>query len=212
MRLLSFAIVLMLMGLTAGAQQMTIAQMKSEIQKSPNSPLYVKQILKKRFKLDSIVVARTRFFNSLADSIAYVGKVKEVYGPFQQNGSRFLVQVLAKAPNTFFHLSQIFIDTSYFTYRVADSLGILIMKKLHSGADTFEHLAQTYSMGGESSSQGDIGWVAEGALLPPIESKLMKMKKGDVAGVWTRNGLHIIKKTDDPKQDTGYALLLRVFL
>jgi PPIC-type PPIASE domain len=212
MRLLFCAIGLTLMAVTARTQQMTIAQMKSEIEKSPNSPLYVKQVLKKRFKIDSIVVARTRFFNSLADSIAYTGKVKAVYGPFQQKGSKFLVQVLAKAPNTFFHLSQIFIDTSFFTYRVADSLGMLIMKKLHTGADSFEHLAQTYSMGGESAFQGDIGWVAEGALLPPIEAKLMKMKKGEVAGVWTKNGLHIIKKTDDPKQDTGFALLLRVFL
>ena len=35
-------------------------------------------------------------------------------------------------------------------YKFADSLGNSIMAKLKSGADTFEHQAQIYSMGGES--------------------------------------------------------------
>jgi hypothetical protein len=212
MRLITKVFALLLIGLSARSQQMTISQMKAEIEKSPNSPLYVKQVLKKRFKIDSVVVERTRFFSSLADSIAYNGKIKAVYGPFNQNGSKFLVQVLAKAPNTFYHLSQIFIDTSFFTFRIADSLGMMIIKKLNSGADTFEDLAQTYSMGGESAYKGDLGWVAQGALLPEIEGQLIKKKKGDVFGVWSKNGLHIIKKTDEPKKDTGFALLMRIFL
>jgi hypothetical protein len=212
MRLFTTLVLLLCcIGRTNG-QTLTIAQMKLEIEKSPNSPLYVKQVLKKRFKIDSIVIARTRFFNSLADSIAYTGKVKQVYGPFDAKGSKFLVQILAKAPNTFYRLSQIFLDTSFFTYRVADSLGVMIMKKLNTGADTFEHLAETYSMGGESIYKGDLGWVAQGALLPEIEGQLSKRKKGEVFALWSKSGLHIIKKTDDPKKDSGYALLMRVFL
>jgi hypothetical protein len=41
---------------------------------------------------------------------------------------------------------------------------------------------------------------------------MLVRKKGEVFKVWTRAGLHIIKKLDDPKQDTGFALMLQVFL
>src|ERR1700754_745245 len=63
-------------------QPKTMAEIKSEIEKSPNSPLYVKDILKKKFKLDTVVVTRTKNFNSLADSLAYTGVLNKVYGPF----------------------------------------------------------------------------------------------------------------------------------
>ena len=116
-------LVLVFSSLTVFSQKMTVAQMKLELEKSPNPPLYVKDILKKKFRLDTVMVTRTARFNSLADSLAYKGKIKKVYGPYSQTGGRFLVQVLAKLPNTFYRVSQIFIDTSVFRYRVADSLG-----------------------------------------------------------------------------------------
>ena len=208
----SFLLILIFSSLSAFCQKMTIATMKAEIEKSPNSPLYVKDILKKKFKLDTIVITRTSHFNSLADSLAYNGKIKKVYGPYTQQGSRFLVQVLAKLPNTFYRFSQIFIDTSVFRYRVADSLGKSIIARIDSKKDDFVHLAQTYSMGGESTTGGDLGWVAKGSMLPEIERELIRRKKNEVFSIWTSNGLHIIKKTADPKQDSGAALLMRIFL
>ena len=204
--------VFLVISLSAFSQKMTIAQMKQELEKSPNSPLYTKQILKKRFRIDTITVTRTSFFNSLADSLAYKGQIKKVYGPFEQQGSKFLVQVLAKAPNTFYRVSQIFIDTSVFSKKFADSLGNLILTKISNGSDSFEHLAQTYSMGGEGVTKGDLGWVADGVLIPQIARELPKRKKGEIFRVWSVNGLHIIKKTEDAKKDTGFALLMRIFL
>ena len=196
----------------AQAKKLTIPQIRAELEKSPNPVLYTKQILQKRFKIDTIVVTRTRAFNSLADSLAYYGKEKKAYGPFGPKGSQFLVQILNKAPNLFYHISQIFIDTSVFRYRIADSLGNLIMAKLKNGSATFEQLAQTYSMGGEGESKGDLGWIARGVLLPQIEHEVALQKRGEVFKIWSPNGLHIIKKTDDPKNDTGFALMMRVFL
>jgi hypothetical protein len=204
--------VLMLSALMLSAQKMTISQMKTELEKSPNPPLYVKDILKKKFRLDTVVITRTSRFVSLADSLAYTGKIKQVYGPYARPGGRFLVQVLAKLPNTFYRISQIFIDTALFRYRVADSIGQSIIARVNSREDSFEHLAQTYSMGGEASTQGDLGWVARGTLLPEIENALMKRKKNEVFSVWSRNGLHIIKMTQAPKQDNGVALMMRIFL
>jgi hypothetical protein len=213
MKPIAAALLPVLFSLSALAQKLTVTQMKAEMEKSPNSPLYVKDILKKKFHLDTVVVMRTSYFSGLADSLAYTGKIKKVYGPFPQpDGSRYLVQILAKLPNTFNRISQIFIDTSVFRYRVADSIGKSILARVNSGSDSFEHLAQTYSMGGESKTQGDLGWVARGTMIPEIEKELPKRRKGEVFMVWSPNGLHILKKTQDPKKDDGVALMMRVFL
>lgn len=205
-------ILLIIISLRGFSQPRTITEMKLEIEKSPNSPLYVKDVLKKKFKLDTIVVTRTTHFNSLADSLAYRGVLKKVYGPFNVQGQKFLVQILARIPNTFYKISQIFIDSSVFRYRIADSIGNAILTKLKNKQESFERLAQTYSMGGESSTQGDLGWVAKGSVLPAVDKQLAKSKKGDVFMVWSSNGLHIIKLTDGPKQDNGVALMMRIFL
>jgi hypothetical protein len=196
----------------AQTPKMTIAQMKTELENSPNPVLYAKQVLKKRFKIDTITVARTSLFTSLADSLAYKGKEKKVYGPYGKRGSQFLVQILTKAPNLFYRIRQIFIDTSVFRYRVADSLGDMIMMKLKTGQSSFGQLAQTYSMGGESATKGDLGWIARGILLPQIEHEVSVHKKGDVFKTWSASGLHIIQKTEDPRQDAGFALMMQVFL
>jgi hypothetical protein len=212
MRLTALWIFLVFSALSATAQKMTIEQMKTELEKSNNSPLYAKDVLKKRFKIDTITISRIGTYSSLADSLGYTGKLKKVYGPFGPPGSRFLVQILAKAPNKFFHISQIFIDTSVFRPKFADSLGNSIIKKISTGKASFEQMAQTYSMGGEGMTQGDLGWVAEGILIPEIRREVAKRKKGEIFKVWSKHGLHIVKNTDDPKQDTGFTLMMRVFL
>ena len=205
-------ILLIINSLNGFSQPKTITEIKTELEKASNSPLYVKDILKKKFRLDTVVVTRTTNFNSLADSLAYKGVIKKVYGPFTMQGQKFLVQILARLPNTFYKISQIFIDTSVFRYRTADSIGKSIVNKLKNNQDSFEHLSQTYSMGGEAVTKGDLGWVARGSIIPAIDKQLAKSKKGDVFMVWSANGLHIIKLTDGPKQDNGVALMMRVFL
>lgn len=190
----------------------TIPKIKAALEESPNPILYTKQVLQKRFRIDTIIVGKTRHFDGLADSLAYNGKEKKVYGPYGPPGNKFIVQLLSKAPNQFYHVGQIFIDTAIFRKRLADSLGDVILKKIADGSATFEQLAQTYSMGGEGPLKGDLGWIARGMLMPTIEHEMLVRKKGEVFKVWTRAGLHIIKKLDDPKQDTGFALMLQVFL
>jgi len=193
----------------AHGQQQTIAQMKTNIENAANPIAYVRDVLKKKFKLDTIIVMNTLHFSSKADSLAYNGKVKKVYGPIEK---KFLVQVLAKIPNSFTRVSQIFIDTTIFTRRVADSLANSIVDRVNTGAASFEEMAQTYSMGGEGATKGDLGWIARGAMQPSIEKELARRKKGEVFKSWSNNGVHILKKTADPRQDTGFALLLRVWL
>lgn len=198
-----------LLTLNSIAQKKTVAQIKTELEQSPNPPLYVKDVLKKKFALDTVAVMRTSGFMGLPDSLAYKGKIKKVYGPYD-NG-KVLVQILAKLPNTFNRISQIFIDTTVFTRRKADSLANDIVSKIKSGTATFEDMAQVWSMGGEAISKGDIGWIATGALLPELERELRKHKKGEVFKVWSKTGVHILRKTD-VKQDNGFALMMRVLL
>jgi PPIC-type PPIASE domain len=219
------AILTVLCGIAATAQQpappsarqaaspsMTIRQMKEELEKSPNPILYAKQILKKRFKIDTVTVTQTLHFGGLADSLAYNGKVGKVYGPYGPKDARYLVQVLSKAPNEFYHISQIFIDTSFFSYRIADSICNVVLKKLKDGSATFEDLAKTYAIGRDASSGGDMGWVARGAMFPVVEHEIVNHKKGEVFKLWTRAGLNIMRKDDDPRQDTGFTLMMQVYL
>lgn len=192
------------------AQSKSISQLKIDIEKSGNSPLYVKDVLKKKFKLDTVPVLRTSNFRGLADSLAYHGKIGKVYGPYEKG--KILVQILAKSPGTFNHVGQIFLDISVFTRHFADSLADNIISRIKTGSTTFEQMAQAYSMGGEAATKGDLGWVAKGGMIPQIEEEIDQRKKGDVFKIWTPNGLHIIRKTDDPRKDTGYALMMRIFL
>lgn len=191
------------------AQKPTITQMKAGMEKAPNPLAYVRDVLKKKYKIDSISIVNTTRFISMADSIAYTGKLGKVYGPVE---NKYLIQVLGKAPNTFNRISQIFIDTSTFTRRIADSLANSIVQRINEGSASFEDMVSIYSMGGEASTRGDVGWMARGFLVPEIERELGKHKKGEVFKVWSRTGVHILKKTADPKQDAGFVLLLRVIL
>ncbi|MGZ5135404.1 MAG: peptidylprolyl isomerase, partial [Flavitalea sp.] len=191
-------------------QKKSISQIKLDIENSSNSPLYVKDVLKKKFKIDTVTILSTSFFKGIFDSIGYHGKIGKVYGPYAKG--KVLMQVLAKAPGSFNRVSQIFLDTSVFSIRFADSLANNIIQKVQNGQTSFEEMAQIYSMGGEGLTKGDLGWIAVGAMLPPLEKELVKRKKGEIFKVWTGTGLHIIRKSENPKKDHGYALIMRVFL
>lgn len=183
--------------------------MKANIEKAANPVAYVREVLKKKYKIDTVAVMSTSQFMGIADSLAYRGQQGKVYGPYEK---KYLVMIIGKAPNTFNRVSQIFIDTSTFRRKIADSLANDIVQRIRSGAASFEDMAQAYSMGGEGKNKGDLGWIARGSIMPEIERQFGSRKKGEVFKVWSHTGVHIVKKTADPKQDTGFALLLRVIL
>jgi parvulin-like peptidyl-prolyl isomerase len=209
LRILLISILFLLTG-TAYAQKKTVAQIKAELEKSTNPPLYVKDILKKKFILDTVIIFSTTQFGGVRDSIAYKGQVGKVYGPYDKG--RVLVQVLAKSMGSFNRVSQIFLDTSIYTKRFADSLAGSIMKRVSNGTASFEDMVMTYSTGPEIAKKGDLGWLATGSMLPAIEKEMAKRKKGEIFKVWTASGVHILQKTQNPKQDIAAALLMRILL
>ena len=134
-------------------------------------------------------------------------------GPFKAKGGNYLIKILGKVPNTFYHVSHILIDTSAFSRKFADSLANKIIKKIQSDSSSFDAMARTYSADNISAGKGgDLGWFIRGAMLPQLDAAIAAHKKGDIFKVWTSAGLHIVTIMDSPKKDNGFALLLRVFL
>lgn len=203
------AVVLIIAGANVFGQ--TVDQMKKVLDTTHDPIGYVKYRLKKKYKIDTVAVMSSTSFLGLADSLAYKGKVGKVYGPWK--GANYLIKVLAKVPNTFYHVSHILLDTVLFKKNFADSLSTNIINKIQNGTNTFEEMAGTYSADrGSAGKGGDLGWFVRGAMLQQLDEAIAAHKKGEIFKVWTSAGLHIVTITDSPKKDNGFALLLRVIL
>ncbi len=188
-----------------------VAAIKKELETTQDPFGYVKYVLKKKFTIDTITVMTTSNFLGIADSIAYHGKLNKVYGPFKKEKS--LLKVLAKIPNTFYHIGHIVIDTSLYSKSYAENLSTKIINKIQAGETSFEKMASTYSADNFSAPKGgDLGWFIRGIMLPKLDEAMLTRKKGEIFTVWTEVGLHIVKILDEPKKDNGFALLLRVKL
>lgn len=193
------------------AKSQSVTQIKKVLDTTADPIGYVKYVLKKKYKIDTVTIMSTTSFLGLADSIAYKGKIGKVYGPFK--GANYLIKVLGKVPNTFYHVSHILIDTMIFSRKFADSIAGNIIQKIETDSSTFETMARTYSSDNISAKKGgDLGWFIRGAMLPQLDDAIAAHKKGDIFKVWTKAGLHIVTIKDNPKKDNGFALLLRVFL
>ncbi len=198
-------------GILFSGKSQTVAQIKKVLDTTGNPIGFVKYILKKKYFIDTVTVFTTSNFLGKADSLAYKGKLGKTYGPFK--GENILVKILFKAPNTFYHVNHIVLDTSRYTQRYATSLADTIIERIRSGRSTFASMASTYSRDYASAVKGgDLGWFVRGVMLPQLDEALSLHKKGEIFTVWTTAGLHIVKIADEPKKDVGYALMLRVIL
>ena len=198
-------------GFIFSAKSQTLTQIKKILDTTQNPIGFVKYVLKKKFYIDTVTVVSTAQFLGKADSLAYHGKTGKTYGPFKKEN--ILVKILMKAPNTFYHIKHILIDTSVFVPAFAESLADTIIAKIKAGTTTFAAQASIYSADYSSAVKGgDLGWFIKGVMLPQLDKELVKRKKGELFKVWSDAGLHIVSIADNPKEDTGYALLLRVIL
>ena len=206
-----FALSVLISLMFGAANAQSVAQIKKELDTTRDPIGYVRFKIKKKFKIDTITVMTTSNFMGIADSIAYKGKVGKVYGPFKKEN--ILIKVLGKVPNTFYHVSHILLDTSIYRRKFADSLADVIIAKINSGKSDFAMQANVYSADMASAVKGgDLGWFIRGVMLPQLDAQLTRHKKNELFKVWSPAGLHIVKLTDNPKKDDGFALLLRVFL
>ena len=201
----------LLAAIVFSVKSQSLAVIKKELEATPDPLGYVKYKMKKKFKIDTVTVVSSTSFMGLADSLAYNGKTGKVYGPFK--GNNVLIKILAKVPNTFYHVSHIVLDTSIFKKQFADSLADKIINRIQSGNSTFPIMAGTYSSDGVSAAKGgDLGWFVRGVMLPQLDAAIATHKKGELFKVWTPAGLHIVTIKDNPKKDNGFVLLLRVLM
>jgi parvulin-like peptidyl-prolyl isomerase len=191
-------------------QGASIDKMKIELEKAPDPVALAKNKIKKKYKIDTVAVTSNKKFLGIADSLAYYGKLGKVYGPFPNDS--ILLQVIGKAPNTFYRASHIFIDTSKMRKSVASKLADTIIAKIKRKEASFDDMSRIYSMDGSGLIKGDLGWRARGTLVPALENAILKRKKGEIFKVYSPFGLHIVKVTETPRQDTGFALFLRIIL
>ena len=197
--------------MTMLVKSQSITQIKKELDSTRDPIGYVKFKLKKKYTIDTVTVMSTTSFRGISDSLAYNGKIGKVYGPFK--GANYLIKVLAKVPNTFYHVSHILIDTSTFSRKFADTLASNIIKRIKSDSSSISSMANTYSADHYSALKGgDLGWFIRGAMLPQLDEAIANHKKGDLFKVWTPAGIHVVTIVDNPKKDNGFALLLRVIL
>ena len=206
-------IALFLFSISFTSYSQNTAQLKKELDTTSDIIHYIKYKLKKPYKIDTIQVISTTSFEGTPDSLAYFGKVGKVYGPYKGRNGSYLIKILQKAPNAFYHVSHILLDTSVFSTKFVDSLANNMIVKIKAGTATFQSMASTYSSDNSNLAKGgDLGWLCLDAMLPQLGKAISRHKKGDVFKVWTESGLHIITITDGPKQDTGFALMLKVIL
>src|SRR5690606_15164520 len=127
---------------------------------------------KKKYYIDTITVTSNKQFLGLKDSLAYHGKLRKVYGPWE--GDSVLLQVIGKAPNFFYRASHILLDTPKLQTAVARKLADTIIAKIRRKQTSFEDMARIYNTDGSGPIGGDLGWRARGTLLPVMENAILK--------------------------------------
>lgn len=100
-----------------------------------------------------------------------------------------------------YRLSQIFFrlpgDASEEQSKAIEQKASETLKKVKNGSD-FSAVAREVSEGPERKDGGDLGWFAEGDLMPALDSAAQKLKKGQVSGVIQSGvGLHLVRKVDE---------------
>lgn len=127
----------------------------------------------------------------------------QVLGPFYNAGSYELLKVTGFKKDTVSRVraSHILIKADGPTDAdTAAAMGKALdyMKKIKSGEETFEEMAQLYGTDGTASKGGDLGWFGKGQMVKPFEDAVFSHKKGDIFITKTQFGVHIIKITENP--------------
>ncbi len=209
MRTLTLALVLISLSFASFAQKSETDRLKAGLESAAN-PLEFLKAKKRKYRIDTVFITSNVSFSNGLDSLAYHGQVRKVDGPFPEDS--VLLQVVGKAPNMFYHVQQIFLDTSKMRKEVAVKLADSIIARVKRKEKSFGDMARIYAMDGSGPNEGELGWRARGTLIPPLENAILKHKKGELFKTFSPYGLHIIYMRDSPKQDVGFVLILRVFL
>jgi hypothetical protein len=197
--------------LSANLNAQSFKTVKQKLETSPNPIETVKKTLKKKYRLDTIVVYNTKFFQGQQDSLAFNGKIGKVYGPYDSN--RLAVQILGRASNKYNRIAKISFDTSNYSFKFADSLSKNVLQRLQANTLNFFDASAIYNINWTAKENGDMGYSIQGSLQPELEKKMKNTKPGQYFSYWNETGVHVVKVLEKNKEiKNSVALMLVVFL
>jgi peptidyl-prolyl cis-trans isomerase D len=151
-------------------------------------------------KFDAAAKRRSDFPESVQGRL-FRDSVGSVIGPIFENGKYSLYKVSGISTDSVFSMR-----ASHILIRVegatdADTLAAQkkandILARVRKGED-FAALASEFGTDGTKDRGGDLGWFAEGAMVPAFNDAVKNGKKGDQMVLKTQFGFHVIKITED---------------
>lgn len=128
------------------------------------------------------------FANKLAEA-----KTGEIFSDLD-----FTYKILFESNTNAFRVSYIFLDASKISLVEIEKLRTEIMKEYKNGI-SFSYLANKYTM--DSSKDGDLGWFAEGMMVPDFEKAIKNHQQNDIfkVDIANENWYYIVLKTFNDK-------------
>lgn len=144
--------------------------------------------------------------------------IPEIDGAIIKNefANRKVGDIFSKKENTFkiissneiqiFRVSYIFLDESKISLKKIDETRNEILKKYEKGK-SFSQLANKYTM--DSSKDGDLGWFAEGTMVPEFEYAVKQHKINDIfkVDIPERKWFYVVLKTFEDKKVKQFTVI-----
>jgi len=136
------------------------------------------------------------------DSMLFNAPIGQVFQPMEDNGMYRIFKVVdrqskpdsLRASHILVSYAGTPIQTATRSREAAEKLADSILNVVQKNAGAFEAIAGTMSDDEVAKSKlGDLGWFADGAMVPEFNEAVLKGSVGDIKKVETQFGYHIIK-------------------
>lgn len=141
-------------------------------------------------------------FTPAIDSMLFNATVGQVFQPVEDNGMYRIFKLVdrqakpdsLKASHILISYAGTPVQTATRTREAADKLADSVLNVVKKNPAAFEGLAGTVSDDAAAKTKlGDLGWFANGAMVPEFNEAVLKGTVGDIVKVETQFGYHIIK-------------------
>jgi peptidyl-prolyl cis-trans isomerase D len=200
--------------------QAQIYEYKNELAtiEKENLPYFINRIGDNRFD-SSWVKAGT--LSPYIDSSAFASEIGTVLGPWKENSAFHIAKVIGHSlrPDSMkashilisyagaYGAPEVITRTKIGARALADSIKDVILKK----SDSFEELANLSDDPSAKDNKGELGWFADGTMVPEFNQACLDGKKGDITIVETSFGYHVIR-IDDKKEATDKIQIAQIDL
>jgi len=141
-------------------------------------------------------------FSPMIDSMLFNAPIGQVFQPMEDNGMYRIFKVVdrqakpdsLKSSHILISYAGTPIKTATRTREAADKMADSILKVVQKNPAAYESIAGSLNDDEVAKAkQGDMGWFADGAMVPEFNEAVLKGAIGDIKKVETQFGYHIIK-------------------